>query len=267
MGPTPVGTTLERAGVDGVAAFTPEGVRLDVEPARLPSRLLARLLDQVIAGALVNVLSIPLAAVQPSEGLFVVVSLIALVLTMFVYPIVMEALTGGRTVGKMAVGLRVVTLTGGPVSVRHAVTRGLLSAVDLVASVGVVGIVAILTSSRSQRVGDMVAGTVVVRTRLPHGRQSTPPIDLGAFEAYVASLDPARIPVEERDLVEELSHRRTTPPLDHEQRLDRVADRIDARLHARPPGMTAEVFLACVAAADRRVSRSSSGLQRDDLRR
>ncbi len=224
--------------------------------------MLAKLLDLMVAGVVANVLFIPLSVAPESEGLFLALSLLSLLLAVFAYPIVMEACAGGRTVGKLAVGLQVVTLSGGPIGARHAVSRGLLGAVDVWASAGVVGIVTIVTTKRSQRVGDMVAGTVVVRVRRPKVAPMAGPLGLGAFGAFIESLDVGSVPAEELELAYQLSHR-GDPSQRHADRVARLADRIDGRLGVRPPGMTPGAFLACVVAARQRGRMAPRGLERE----
>ena len=77
-------------------------------------------------------------------------------------PVLLEWAWNGETVGKRLVGIRVVSMDGGPVGLGAALTRNLLAAVDG-AFFYLVGLAAMSTSSDRQRIGDRVAGTVVVR--------------------------------------------------------------------------------------------------------
>ena len=81
------------------------------------------------------------------------------------YPTVMETLWRGRTIGKIALGLRVVTVEGAPVRFRHAAIRATLGLVDFLLTSGAGAVVSVLMTHRSQRLGDLVAGTVVLRER------------------------------------------------------------------------------------------------------
>jgi hypothetical protein len=92
------------------------------------------------------------------------------VLVLAGYPIVMEWLSRGRTLGKMALGLRVVRVDGGPIGFRHAVVRGiaglLLEKPGLAFPLTTIaGVVTMTFSRREQRIGDMMAGTVVLNER------------------------------------------------------------------------------------------------------
>src|SRR5206468_250385 len=77
-----------------------------------------------------------------------------------------EALWSGKTLGKRLMHLRVVDARGGPVTVGQAVVRNLVRAVDFLPLYYAVGAIAIFASPRNQRLGDLAAGTVVVRERL-----------------------------------------------------------------------------------------------------
>ncbi len=78
------------------------------------------------------------------------------------YGMVLELSTGGQTVGKRALGLRVVACDGGRAGFVPILVRNVLRVIDLLPGAYLVGGVAALISSRSQRLGDLVAGTVVV---------------------------------------------------------------------------------------------------------
>ena len=74
-----------------------------------------------------------------------------------------EALWGGQTPGKRAVGLRVISVTGQPITTFDALLRNLLRIVDQMPGIYAVGVLSIFFTSRNQRLGDLVAGTVVVQ--------------------------------------------------------------------------------------------------------
>ncbi len=115
---------------------TGEAVHLDVRVARLGSRALARIIDAVIQVVLYVILLIVfsiVASLLTSLGVvdfdFAVLSIVyigALVVAMLGYPVLLETTTRGRTLGKLVLGLRVVRDDGGPVTFRHAATRGLI---------------------------------------------------------------------------------------------------------------------------------------------
>jgi uncharacterized RDD family membrane protein YckC len=80
------------------------------------------------------------------------------------YFMLSERLTGGRSIGKRLVGLRVIGQDGLPLTTRASLVRNLLRAVDVLPGSYVVGLVAIVASPKCQRLGDLAAGTIVVRS-------------------------------------------------------------------------------------------------------
>ncbi|MFI8534260.1 RDD family protein [Streptomyces aquilus] len=148
---------------------TGEAVALELRPARLPSRALAVLLDLVVATVVYIVVTVALVTSTASldEAAQFAVSLAAFVLVMVGGPIAVETLSHGRSLGKMACGLRVVRDDGGPIRFRHALVRGGIGVIEILLTFGVVACVASLVSARGRRLGDVFAGTLVVRERVP----------------------------------------------------------------------------------------------------
>ena len=105
---------------------TGEAVVLDLRVAKLASRALAMVLDVLVQFALLLGAFFMLMLTVPGEdeSLALTLILVFLVLIMVGYPVLFETLSRGRSLGKMAVGLRVVRVDGGPIRFRHALTRG-----------------------------------------------------------------------------------------------------------------------------------------------
>ena len=158
-----------------------EAVELDVRTARLPSRALGLALDVLIMLVLLLVVLLVMSAVgaDVDPALAAAVSLITTVGVFVGYPLLWETLTRGRSPGKYAMGLRVVRTDGGPIVFRHALARALAGfIVDfglLSLFTGLIGIVVSASSAQGQRIGDLLAGTVVVRERLPRTGAREPP--------------------------------------------------------------------------------------------
>jgi uncharacterized RDD family membrane protein YckC len=151
---------------------TGEAVVLDLRLARLASRGLAFALDLLIqlVGLVILLLILTAAAGGLDEALIAALSILVAVFVFVGYPVTMETLTRGRTVGKMALGLRVVRDDGGPIRFRQALVRGVVWFFVDFWVFGLGGAVAIfvsLASAKGKRVGDFLAGTVVVRERVP----------------------------------------------------------------------------------------------------
>ncbi|MFE5034455.1 RDD family protein [Streptomyces sp. NPDC056683] len=151
---------------------TGEAVALELRPARLPSRALAVLLDLIVAFTVYIGVSIGLAAATASldDAAQVALAIGAFLLVLVGGPIAVETLSHGRSLGKLACGLRVVRDDGGPIRFRHALVRGALGVVEILVTFGVVACIASLVSARGRRLGDVFAGTLVVRERVPVGQ-------------------------------------------------------------------------------------------------
>ncbi|MBI3185187.1 MAG: RDD family protein [Myxococcales bacterium] len=146
--------------------LTPEYVEFDFVLAGLYSRFLAWLVDAMVgiglAVAVMTVLSVVMA-VFPGFGsalFFVVWFLID-----WGYAIVLETFWSGQTIGKKALGLRVIQESGVRIGFYHAVLRNLARPFDRLPFFYLVGGIAALVSASHQRFGDMLAGTIVVRDR------------------------------------------------------------------------------------------------------
>ncbi len=92
---------------------------------------------------------------------------VALVVSFVVVPIAMEVALKGRSLGKLAVGGRIVRVDGGAAGFRHAFIRALLGALEIYMTLGGIAVLAGAFNARSQRLGDMVAGTYSQRVRTP----------------------------------------------------------------------------------------------------
>jgi len=245
---------------------TPEAVRLEFEGANLGSRTLAALLDrflQTITFVVLLMFSVFLA-----EGTEVAlpdwVGVVAVLLLVFAltwgYPVAFETLWRGRTPGKAALGLRVVTTEGAPVRFRHAAIRAILSLVDFYASFGAVAVLSVLLSRRQQRLGDLVAGTLVLRERTAAGavRPVQFTVPRGA-ESYASTVDPSGLTGDDYGAVRAFLIRAGTLRPDARASLGaELATRLAAKVgHTPPPGVTPELFLVVLAA--RYQERSQAG--------
>ncbi|MGW0423684.1 RDD family protein [Streptomyces sp. NPDC003015] len=148
---------------------TGEAVALELRPARLPSRALAVLIDLIVAVVVYIAVTVAVVAAAASldDAAQVALSIAAFLLVLVGGPIAVETLSHGRSLGKLAVGLRVVRDDGGPIRFRHALVRGAIGVVEILMTFGVVACIASLVSARGRRLGDVFAGTLVVRERIP----------------------------------------------------------------------------------------------------
>lgn len=142
---------------------TAQNVPLALEPASLGQRILATLADGVIVGAWWFASTAALAA----SGLFNSTAgfILLVVLPVFVYHLAFEVLFEGRTPGKMLLKTQVARTDGAQPTLGQYLIRWLLRFVDVTISSGTAAVVAVAVSKKSQRLGDMAAGTTVVRRR------------------------------------------------------------------------------------------------------
>ena len=168
---------------------TGEAVAVDLRPARLPSRLLAGLIDAilqllvfVVVGALAQQVGLSLSSAANSALTIVVVVLILIGL-----PVGFESLLRGRTPGKAALGLRVVRDDGGPIGFRQAFVRALAGAFlerpGITLFVG--SLATMLLNDAGKRIGDLLAGTVVLQERVTQrgGPIAVMPLQLSSWAA------------------------------------------------------------------------------------
>ncbi|GGN93644.1 membrane protein [Streptomyces albiflavescens] len=175
---------------------TGEAVALELRPAKLPSRALAVLLDLVVAVAVYVIVTIGLVASTAAldDAAQLAVSIASFVLVLVGGPIAVETLSHGRSLGKLAFGLRVVRDDGGPIRFRHALVRGAVGVVEILMTFGIVACIASLVSARGRRLGDVFAGTLVVRERIPVGRMPFVPPPPPWLAGRFSGLDLSAVP-------------------------------------------------------------------------
>ncbi|MGP4014139.1 RDD family protein [Streptomyces sp. 4N124] len=175
---------------------TGEAVALELRPARLPSRALAVLLDLVVAviAYLVVTIGLVVSTASLDEAAQFALSIATFVLVLVGGPIAVETLSHGRSLGKMACGLRVVRDDGGPIRFRHALVRGGIGVIEILMTFGVIACIASLVSARGRRLGDVFAGTLVVRERVPVARTTFVPPPPPWLAGRFAELDLSAVP-------------------------------------------------------------------------
>src|SRR5690606_398568 len=163
-----------------------------------------------------------------------------------------ETLAGGRTPGKAALGLRVVSSDGTPVRFQQAFLRAVMGLVDfLLVPPGVVATLVVLLSPRDQRLGDVAAGTLVVRERsashqVVPARFAVP----WGYEGFAGSLDVRSLDARTYELIR--SYLLRVPhlsPTARDHLAIRLANPVAQRMGVKPPrSMHPHVFLTAVAA-------------------
>ncbi len=250
--------------------------------AGIGSRFIGILVDSIISSAAIALLFVSgiflVAAVHfnssISEHWIVGIGFLIYFLLHWGYFALFEAFNNGRTPGKAVAKIHVIHRSGRAISFIEALARNLVRIVDNFPGLYTVGIITIFLSKRNQRLGDMVAGTLVVRDRAvesPHwGELGTRTITAGAF-APVATAAPhmsvilpahsvAKLTVDDLLVIEGFFSRRLDMDLTTRAVL---AQRMAVALCAKsglviPEGITVETFLEAVAHQIREVARAGS---------
>lgn len=234
---------------------TGDAVVLELRLAKLASRSLALTIDLAVQFAALLVVSFVVSGVGASVdgALGAALGLTFLVAVVVGYPVAMETSTRGRSLGKMALGLRVVREDGGPVRFRQAFVRGLLSVVEIWISLGSIAFIASLASSQGKRLGDYLAGTVVVHERVPVAANPValmpPPL-----AGWATTLDLSRLPDDLALAARQfLSRAAELSPAAREDMGSRIVAAMQSvTTPPPPPGTPPWAYLAAVLAERRR---------------
>ncbi len=233
---------------------TGEAVVLSVRVASMPTRALALLIDVTIQGVVfvIGALLVSIGGVQVDDSLAAALAILVTALVLLGYPVVFETATRGRSPGKMAMGLRVVSDDGGPERFRQALFRGLAGLIEIWLTSGSLALVSSLISSQGKRLGDVFAGTIVIGERGP--RETPPPPMPPGLEMWARSLELSRLP---DDLANAARHYLTrwyqlSPEIQHEMGM-RIATQMAACVTPPPPpNVPPYGYLAAVLAERRR---------------
>jgi uncharacterized RDD family membrane protein YckC len=253
---------------DQLSIETPELVSIEMPLAGIGSRFIALLVDTLIWSAGMFVMGILLFILTPALKAFSslsyqwVVALFTFLLFLFNwgYFTLFEAFSNGRTPGKRVAGIRVIQRSGRPIGLVESMARNLVRYVDQIPFFYAVGVIAIFVTRQHQRLGDLAAGTLVVRDRdqelpiwseagsrtftsqliTPHIINPEPHTLVSLPEDGIAKLSAADLEVLEGFLA-----RRLDMPLPARQALaNRIAAAIKAKSGLEPPKNTSvETFL------------------------
>lgn len=174
-----------------------EAVAIDVQPIGFLLRAAGAIIDLLVGLAvflLTLFLRIWLLDIGVLDQATDTIALIAsIVISFVVLPITIEVALKGRSLGKLAVGGRIVRIDGGATGFRHAFIRALLGVLEIYMTLGSVAVLAGAFSARSQRLGDMVAGTYSQRVRTPKLIPSVPVLP-PMLAGWAQIADVARLP-------------------------------------------------------------------------
>lgn len=234
--------------------LTGEGVLLEASAAPVTYRIASGAIDAVatlgvlwLSAMLVGALAGSLNAAAGKAIIIVyIVSLLVLA------PATVETLTRGRSLGRMALGLRIVRDDGGPVSFRQAITRSIVALLEVWVSFGMIAVTTSLLSARGKRLGDMLAGTYALRTR--GTMKPLPPVLMPpALAEWSRTADMSRLP-DGLALYARLFLGRAAAmhPAARQRLGTRYAERLGEHVAPPPPfGTHPETYIAAVLATRR----------------
>jgi uncharacterized RDD family membrane protein YckC len=229
---------------------TGDAVVLDVQIAQLPVRAVGALIDIVVilAGYVFGLILWAATLTQFDSALSTAVLIIFTVLAMIGYPLIIETATRGRSVGKIVMGLRVVSDDGGPERFRQVLFRALASLVEIWMLFGSPAVICSILSPKAKRIGDIFAGTVVVSERGP--RLSPPPAMPPSLAWWASSLQLSGLSAGQADVARQfLSRAKQLDPRLRQQMAYRIAGDVLARIAPQPPpGAPPQLVLAAVLA-------------------
>lgn len=246
--------------------ITGDAVALDLPAAGLGMRLLSGLIDVIVVTALLIVTLFVFLTAAPAtdEALAWAAYIAATASVLVVFPTAIETLTRGRSLGKLALGLRTVRDDGGAISFHHAFVRALIGVVEIYATSGAVAFLSAMIHPRGKRLGDIAAGTYVIRVRVP--LRPPAPIQMPpGLAAWASRADVATIPVGlslavRRFLSGEVGT--YTDPVRRHALAERLATHVQMYVSpGPPPGTPPEAYLAAVLATRR--DRDTARLARD----
>lgn len=248
--------------------LTGEAVALDIQPLSFFQRALGCLIDVVASVVLLLVLVVVSswllggalldAAAAPILGITTAVVVLVLL------PALVETLTGGSSLGRWAVGGRIVRVDGGAAGFRHAFIRAFIGVLEIWLTIGAVAAIVGAFTPRTQRLGDLVAGTYCERSRAPTLQPR--PVELpDALSGWATVADVGRMPDRLARRVTQFVHQ--APFLDPGARA-RVAAALaaDVTPHVSPiPAVDPETMLRAVVALRRARESRALALQNERL--
>jgi uncharacterized RDD family membrane protein YckC len=229
---------------------TGDAVVLDVQIAQLPVRAVGALIDiaVVVVGYLLALMLWAATLESLDDALTGAIMVIFSVLLLVGYPLLFETVTRGRSLGKIVMGLRVVSDDGGPERFRQALFRALASVVEIWLLLGSPAVICSLLSPSGKRLGDIFAGTIVVSERGP--RLPPPPVMPPSLAWWASSLQLNALPAHQAELARQfLSRAPQLEPQLREAMAYRIAGDVVARVTPPPPpGVPPQLVLAAVLA-------------------
>jgi uncharacterized RDD family membrane protein YckC len=241
-------------GPDSDSLLTGEAVALDLRPTGWALRAAGTMIDALLYLGAYIVIAVVLfsaaAGAGSEDAVYGILAIVALVGCLVVAPIAVETASRGKSLGKLAVGARIVRDDGGAIGFRHAAIRALVGVFEIFMSFGSIAAIAGLVTDRSRRVGDLVAGTYSQYERVSR----VPPPVFGIppqLTAWAHTADVARLPDGlSRRVAQFLAQAGQLAPDRRGYAAAQLANEVSR--HVSPlPAVPPEIFLAGVAVVRR----------------
>lgn len=250
--------------------ITGEAVALDLRPAGFILRAAGAAIDMVtyLAAyfAIVFFVLSPVAARFLDEGMQRSLAIGALVFCIVVVPITVELLSQGRSLGKLAVGVRVVRDDGGAIGFRHAFIRAMIGVIEVFMSFGGIATMVGLLNSKAKRLGDYLAGTYSQHERISAVEPPLFGVPLALME-WSKTADVAAMPAGLSRRIAQFLRQAAGHSPDSRTRISRGLATEAAQYVSPIPGGDPELFLAAVSALRREREAVGLHLERRHLNR
>ncbi|GAP80521.1 hypothetical protein Y09_3382 [Brachybacterium sp. SW0106-09] len=235
------------------ALITGDAVLLDLRTASFATRIVSAVIDGVLQLALLigGILSVAWFADRAAldDGFLAAGILLASVLAYVGYPVLSELLLRGRSVGRLVMGTRVVRDDGGPVHVRQSMLRAVMAMFEIWSTTGAVALVCSVIDRRSRRIGDLLAGTMVIQERMRTHPPQRIEVPL-SLRDWAQAADVGRLPLPLLQDIRALLPRagQINAESRHQLSRDLLRRTLPHVAPAPPPGTPPEEFLAAVLA-------------------
>ncbi len=235
------------------ALITGDAVLLDLRTASFATRIVSAVIDGVLQLALLigGILSVAWFADRAAldDGFLAAGILLASVLAYVGYPVLSELLLRGRSVGRLVMGTRVVRDDGGPVHVRQSVLRAVMAMFEIWSTTGAVALLCSVIDRRSRRIGDLLAGTMVIQERMRTHPPQRIEVPL-SLRDWAQAADVGRLPLPLLQDIRAFLPRagQINAESRHQLSRDLLRRTLPHVAPAPPPGTPPEEFLAAVLA-------------------
>ena len=249
---------------------TGEAVALDLRSSSFVLRAAGTIIDYIVYfGSYVGIIVLMFSLADQfglDQALMTAISVVGLVLCLVVIPTAVETATHGKSLGKLAIGSRIVRDDGGSIGFRHAFIRALTGVFEIFMTFGGMAAIIALLNGRAKRLGDLVAGTYSQNERV--SAAVTPVYGVPtALAEWARTADVATLPdALARRVAAFLAQAASLTPATRERFSRELADEVSVFV-SPVPAANAELFLAAVVSVRRDREFTALSLERSGLER